>query len=251
MNSIKSFFKDRGLYLLCLALVFAATAAGIFAIRNIVRNVVDMTQREQHSLEGESTWNQPNALANEPAQDVPLPAITPPPASSSSAAPSAGASSSGASSTAGGAQGAGAAASAPSASPDASPAVSGPVEGGTVSVGFSGDELVYHETLGDWRTHNGADYAAAAGAAVRAVCGGTVAAVYDDALWGGVVEIADRDGRVWRYCGLDGADLERGETVSAGTKLGSLATPPAEADGGAHLHLECVRDGVYHDPTAQ
>ena len=28
---------------------------------------------------------------------------------------------------------------------------------------FSGNELVYSATLGDWRTHNGADYAAPAG----------------------------------------------------------------------------------------
>ena len=32
MNHIKSFFKEKGLYLFCLALVFAATAAGILAI---------------------------------------------------------------------------------------------------------------------------------------------------------------------------------------------------------------------------
>ena len=29
MNHIKTFFKEKGLYLFCLALVFAATAAGI------------------------------------------------------------------------------------------------------------------------------------------------------------------------------------------------------------------------------
>ena len=33
---------------------------------------------------------------------------------------------------------------------------------------YSGDELVYSKTLGDWRTHNGVDYAASRGAEVTA-----------------------------------------------------------------------------------
>ena len=39
MNHIKQFFKEKGLYLFCLAMVFAATAAGILALRSIVGNV--------------------------------------------------------------------------------------------------------------------------------------------------------------------------------------------------------------------
>ena len=34
MNHIKQFFREKGLYLFCLAMVFAATAAGILALRN-------------------------------------------------------------------------------------------------------------------------------------------------------------------------------------------------------------------------
>ena len=41
MNHIKQFFKEKGLYLFCLAMVFAATAAGILALRSIVGNVAD------------------------------------------------------------------------------------------------------------------------------------------------------------------------------------------------------------------
>lgn len=39
MNSIKAFLKAKGLYLVCLALVFAATITGIAAIRSVVRGV--------------------------------------------------------------------------------------------------------------------------------------------------------------------------------------------------------------------
>ena len=44
MNHIKQFFKEKGLYLFCLAMVFAATAAGILALRTIVNNVADLTR---------------------------------------------------------------------------------------------------------------------------------------------------------------------------------------------------------------
>ena len=43
---------------------------------------------------------------------------------------------------------------------------------GKVLAPYSGDELVYNATLGDWRTHNGVDAAAAAGDEVPAVKGG-------------------------------------------------------------------------------
>ena len=36
MNHIKQFFREKGLYLFCLAMVFAATAAGILALRTVV-----------------------------------------------------------------------------------------------------------------------------------------------------------------------------------------------------------------------
>ena len=245
MDTIKAFFKEKGLYLVCLALVFGATAAGIVAIRSVVQNFANWAEA-RHITEEENVWNQPDALANQPATGVPepprssAPSVTPAPVPSSSAS----------SPLNGGGQGAVSGSSAPSGSQGASPAVSGPVEGGAVSVPFSGDELVYHPTLADWRTHNGADYAAAAGAKVVAVQGGTVAAVYDDALWGGVVEVTDASGTVWRYCGLTDCSLQRGQSVAAGDALGGVSVPPAEADGGAHIHLERTKDGAYLDPAA-
>ena len=42
---------------------------------------------------------------------------------------------------------------------------------------YSGDELVYSSTLGDWRTHNGVDYACAQDAQVCAPAAGKVTAV--------------------------------------------------------------------------
>src|SRR5699024_5051625 len=107
-----------------------------------------------------------------PAKDVPV-EPTAPPASSSASSGSVSASGSQPP------QSTPAAPTEPPASP--APAFVPPVSGQTLA-GFSGDELVYSETLGDWRTHNGIDLAADAGDEVRCARAGTVSAVYEDGL---------------------------------------------------------------------
>ena len=63
---------------------------------------------------------------------------------------------------------------------------------------YSGDELVYSKTLGDWRTHNGVDYACAEGSAVSAPCSGKVTETGTDGRWSSVVTLEDASGRLWR-----------------------------------------------------
>ncbi len=240
MNHIKAFFREKGLYLICLALVFAATAAGILALRSVVNNLAGLTTRNgQQALQEDDTWDQPDTTVTNPASDVPEPTSTP------SAAPSAPASSSGAPSGSAAASPAPAAAAVPSASDAGSSALwrSDPL------VEFSGNELVYNETLADWRTHNGVDYAAQPGEKVTPVCAGKVTAVTQDALWGGVVEITDADGAVWRYCGLTDLQVKAGAEVTAGDALGTVGELPAEAHVKPHIHLECLKEGVYQCPV--
>ena len=240
MNHIKSFFKEKGLYLFCLALVFAATAAGILALRSVVNNMADLTQPHKDALQEDSTWDQPDVTVNNPASDVPEPTSTP-------SAPSSGQdASSGASSAPAAVSAAPSAAAAPSAPSAALPEL----WQAAPAVEFSGEELVYNETLGDWRTHNGADYAAAQGTAVTPVQPGKVTNVSEDALWGGVVEVTDDDGLVWRYCGLTDPQVETGDEVSTADTLGEVGAVPAEAHAEAHVHLECLQDGAYQDPES-
>lgn len=238
MNHIKTFFKEKGLYLFCLALVFAATAAGILALRSVVNNMSELTELRKDALQEDSTWTQPDTTVNQPATDVPEPTTAP------SAAPPASSSSSGAQSESAAASAGPAATAAPSAQPAASSAFwqAKPI------AEFSGEELVYNETLGDWRTHNGADYAAKAGDTVSPVCGGTVTAVTEDALWGTVVEITDEDEVLWRYCGLTDAAVHPGEGVTTATTLGKVGSIPAESKTAAHIHLECLKQDAYQDP---
>ena len=112
---------------------------------------------------------------------------------------------------------------------------------------FSGDELVYNETLGDWRTHNGVDLAAEAGEPVKAAALGRVSAVYQDAVWGWTVEVSDGS-RVYRYQGLEAPAVQADDEVHAGDVLGKVGRVPAEAKLPSHLHFEVRQDGSCVDP---
>ena len=241
MNSFKAFIKEKGLYLVCLALIFAATITSIWAIRNVVYGVGELTKSQQEKLNKEDTqWDLPDAKANTPVTD--LPEGTPAP----SAAPSVSSSSGGGSARSSAAQ-SGSAGTAASSAPQAALS-SAPVDG-EVLAPFSGNELVYSETLGDWRTHNGTDYAAKAGEAVSACVAGKVSAAYDDALWGGVVEITDKDERIWKYCGLEKPGPDVGAELAAGEVVGKLGSLPSESKGESHLHLECKKGAEWFDPA--
>lgn len=228
MNHIKQFFKEKGLYLFCLAMVFAATAAGILALRSIVGNVADLTRLRKEALQDDTTWTQPDTAIDKPAQDVPKPTTAPttaptaeprtttPPAESTASAQTA-------------------------AAPgiwDAKPLAA-----------FSGDELVYSATLGDWRTHNGIDYACVKDAAVQSPTAGTVVLAGSDGSWGPTVAIKDSAGRVWRLCGVASPAVKEGETVSAGQTLGKVGSVSCECAEESHIHLEVKQDDSYLDPA--
>jgi len=231
---VKAFFKEKGLYLICLALVFAATVTGIMAIRSVVNNVAEWSKAQQKAMEEDDVWTVTN-----PVTDVPEPTAVPSAQPSASPAP---ATPSPAPADSSAQDGAPAAASAPQGGLSGTPLADKAV------AAFSGDELVYNETLGDWRTHNGADYTGTVGQKVAAGTAGQVIAVYEDALWGHVVELADKNGTLWRYCGLDEPAVALDDKVALGDTLGALGDLPAEAHLGAHLHLECLKEGVYCDP---
>ena len=86
---------------------------------------------------------------------------------------------------------------------------------GRVLNSYSGDELVYSKTLGDWRTHNGVDYAASRGAEVTAPAAGKVVETGTDDKWGPVVAIEDASGRIWRVCGTTDAKVKKGDVMQA------------------------------------
>ena len=247
MEQIKKFLRSRGFALALLACLVAAAAAGVWAVRTVrdelKRSYDDLTTPQEEPApepqltldpQEDDVWQQPVTDAAESAANVPKPEPPAPSASSSGAR-----SGSGSVHEPSALQGA----SSP-ASSSAAPASTQPVSGRVLNA-YSGDELVYSSTLGDWRTHNGTDYTAEQ---VTAVAAGTVTAIADDALWGRVVEVTDAQDRVWRYCGLEEVAVTQREKVTAGTRLGTTGNVPAEAQQGSHLHLECRKAGTCLDP---
>ena len=129
------------------------------------------------------------------------------------------------------------------------PQVCSPLDGTTVTV-FSMTELMYDETMADWRTHDGVDIKAGEGDAVKTAADGTVKEVRYDDLMGVTVVISHADGYETQYSSLQQEPpVEQGKTVKAGDIIGLVgSTAAAEGDVGPHLHFSVSKDGKVVDP---
>lgn len=129
------------------------------------------------------------------------------------------------------------------------PQVCSPLDGTTVTV-FSMTELMYDETMADWRTHDGVDIRAEEGDAVKTAAAGTVKEVRYDDLMGVTVVISHVDGYETQYSSLQQEPpVEQGKTVEAGDIIGLVgSTAAAEGDVGPHLHFSVSKDGRVVDP---
>ncbi|MBQ8144480.1 MAG: M23 family metallopeptidase [Butyricicoccus sp.] len=118
---------------------------------------------------------------------------------------------------------------------------------------FTTDSLLYDETMGDWRTHEGVDYAAESGTRVYAIGDGTVQAITNDDLYGTQLTLALKDGRIAAYRGLaEKVKVREGASVRAGDVIGTVGdqADPSEAALGSHLHLAVMDGDRYVDPEA-
>ena len=119
---------------------------------------------------------------------------------------------------------------------------------GAVITPFSGDELLFQPTFGDWRVHTGTDFAAEPGESVLALTDGTVQEVFEDGLYGTCVTLSHDADLTSTYRGLTDVRVTAGQAVSAGETLGAVAeTIDAEAALGTHLHVETARAGTPVD----
>jgi len=121
---------------------------------------------------------------------------------------------------------------------------------GEVQRTWSLSQLVYDETMGDWRTHDGVDISAAEGTAVMAPAGGTVSDVYTDDQLGTTVVILHANGILSSCANLESVPtVEIGDTVKTGDVIGSVGKSALnESAQASHLHLSMTRDGVSVDP---
>lgn len=121
---------------------------------------------------------------------------------------------------------------------------------GTVQRDYSVTALAYDETMRDWRTHDGLDFAAEAGEKVYAVTSGTVTEVFFDDRYGTTVTIDHGNGLVCCYAGLQEIPtVYVGDTVHAGDTIGAVGlTNHCESAQGAHLHLSATQNGQSVSP---
>lgn len=257
MEQFRKFLRDKAFALVLTACLLAAAAAGVWAVRTVrneLKQNLDAVRSPSSTAPGidegintspgvageeEAEWQQQNAPAANSVANV----------------PKADSSSGGAASSSGAQSGSGSVRE-PSAlqteslpaSSSAAPASTQPVLGRVLN-SYSGDELVYSKTLGDWRTHNGIDYACAKDAAVQSPTAGTVVLAGSDGSWGPTVAIKDSAGRVWRLCGVASPAVKEGETVSAGQTLGKVGSVSCECAEESHIHLEVKQDDSYLDPA--
>ena len=125
-----------------------------------------------------------------------------------------------------------------------------PISGETV-FGYSMEALSYNQTTRDWRTHNGVDLAAEAGAEVCAAADGEVATVYEDDAMGTTVVIRHADGYTTRYASLAENPLVKpGDTVTMGQTIGYASDSAiVESTLGAHVHFSVTCHDEPMDPA--
>lgn len=225
--------KNKGFYIALVLITLGAAAIGAAAVINMVKELSQPPQVQQSQPQTQEDitrgLNDAELEAGKEQQNVP---VTPSTASGSQSASSSQSSLSGQQS----------AQSEPATwqQAQAKPFVL-PVSGQTLA-GFSGDELVYNETMQDWRTHNGTDIACEKGTEVKAPVDGEVLSVATDDLWGGVIELKWGEDTV-RICGVTVSGIKAGDTVAQGDKLGVSAEIPAESKEAAHVHVEVISNG--------
>lgn len=121
---------------------------------------------------------------------------------------------------------------------------------GEIIRAFSGEELVYNETMNLWATHNGIDISAAKDTDVKAAMSGTVKRAEADNILGNVVVIEHTGNQRTIYAGLSELAVKEGDKVNAGHVIGKAGTPPFEQKDGAHLHFEYEKNGKFVDPVS-
>ena len=119
--------------------------------------------------------------------------------------------------------------------------------GEAVVNGYS-EELVFDETMNDWRAHPAVDFKGYENDNVNAINDGIVMDVYTDNLYSMVVVIDHGSNLVAKYCGLKSVSVKKGSYVDIGNKIGTLGSIPAESGIETHLHFETTIGGEYVNP---
>lgn len=118
----------------------------------------------------------------------------------------------------------------------------------SVTQSFSDGNMVFSKTMNDWRTHDGIDIGGNIGDNAVAIQDGRVLNVYNDTLWGDVVEIEHGNGLTAKYCGVK-SELKENTVVNQGQVIGTVTAIPVENGENVHVHLETIISEKNVDPV--
>ena len=114
---------------------------------------------------------------------------------------------------------------------------------------FSVDELLWNETMQDWRTHNGIDIAAEVGTEVVTAAGGTVVEAYEDEMYGFTVKVRHTDNVVTVYKNLGKIVVGKDDILDEGQMIGTVGnTGMFEIKQKPHLHFEVISEDKNINP---
>ena len=112
-----------------------------------------------------------------------------------------------------------------------------------ITSGFGNRKIALY---GYERLHTGVDINTATGTPVTAIAGGTVIVSVYDGGWGDYIMINHGNNLISLYAHLDSRSVKRGDTVTAGQKIGT--TGNSGISSGPHLHFELREHGKAINP---
>ena len=121
---------------------------------------------------------------------------------------------------------------------------------GKIVESFSGDDLVYSQTLKEWVTHNGVDIGGKEGEIINSVCDGEITNIKYDYKYGNVIEMKSGEYLVKYACVKPIESLKIGDKVKMGQQIATISDDMGfELDNGTHLHLEIIKDNKQINPS--
>ncbi len=106
--------------------------------------------------------------------------------------------------------------------------------------------LVFYDDV--YMPNTGVDYSNKEQFDILTIYSGTVIDVIENELMGKTVEIRHNNELISVYQGLDNIEVQKGDIVGFGNKIGTSGTSIINKDLGQHVHLEIYKNGEVLDP---
>lgn len=106
--------------------------------------------------------------------------------------------------------------------------------------------LVYYD--GVYMPNTGVDYNSTESFDVLTIYSGTVVDITENELMGKTVEIRHNNELISVYQGLANVEVQKGDIVGFGSKIGTSGTSVINKELGSHVHLEIYKNGEVVDP---